>query len=173
MGNHDIAQEIYTELAIEQSKKADESEFLQPLFLQHASDLWEKAHKMKKARTYNQKAVEAWERIGIEEESLVSIEKAWMHEEVGYIYQKADNSETAMDFYRKAWAYYREAYTIDVTATETNLVDGDWDFYAPWFFVQIPVDIVFKFRCEHPMKYDQRRMKYRKIRLKEKPPEAG
>ena len=74
---------------------------------------------------YNQKAVEAWERIGIEEESLVSIEEAWVHEEVGYIYQKADNSETAMDFYKKAWAYYREAYTIDVTATETNQVDGD------------------------------------------------
>ena len=169
IGDHAPAETLYAELAAQHSKKADESTYFNPQRYQYASDLWEKAHNMKEARIYNQKAVEAWETIGPEKESLHSIEKAWLHEEVGYIYQKAGNSKTAMDYYRKAWAYYREAYTIDVTATETNQVDGDWDFYAPWFSVQVPVDIVLKFRCEHPMKYDQRRMKYRKLSLKEKP----
>jgi tetratricopeptide (TPR) repeat protein len=167
LGDHDLAQTLYAELAAEHSKEADESTYFQPQRFQYASDFWEKAHNTKESRIYNQKAVEAWERIGSVKESLHSIERAWLYEEVGYIYQKAGNSEIAMDFYRKAWAYYREAYMIDVTATETNQVDGDWDHYSQWFSAQIPDNIVFKFRCEHPMKYDQRRMKYRKLSLKE------
>jgi tetratricopeptide (TPR) repeat protein len=167
LGDYDLAQSLYAELAAEHSKKADESTYFQPQRFQYASDFWEKAHNTRESRIYNQKAVEAWERIGSVKESLRSIERAWLHEEVGYIYQKAGNFEAAMDFYRKAWAYYREAYMIDVTATETNQVDGDWDHYSQWFSAQIPDNIVFKFRCEHPMKYDQRRMKYRKLSLKE------
>ncbi|MBU7023689.1 MAG: tetratricopeptide repeat protein [Theionarchaea archaeon] len=167
IGDYDRAQTLYAELAAEYSREADESTYFRPQLLQHASDFWEKAHNMKEARTYNQKAVEAWERIGPEKESLRPIERAWLHEEVGYIYQKVGNSETAMDYYRKAWAYYREAYTEDREATIDHQFDGDWDFYAPWFLEQIPCNIVFKFSCEHPMKYDQRRMKYRKLSLKE------
>jgi tetratricopeptide (TPR) repeat protein len=167
LGDHDLAQTLYAELAAEHSKEADESTYFQPQRFQYASDFWEKAHNTKESRIYNQKAVEAWERIGSVKESLHSIERAWLYEEVGYIYQKAGNSEIAMDFYRKAWAYYREAYMIDVTATETNQVDGDWDHYSQWFSAQIPDNIVFKFRCEHPMKYDQRRMRYRKLSLRE------
>jgi tetratricopeptide (TPR) repeat protein len=167
LGDHDLAQTLYAELAAEHSKKADESTYFQPQRFQYASDFWEKAHNTRESRIYNQKAVEAWERIGSVKESLHSIERAWLYEEVGYIYQKAGNSEIAMDFYRKAWAYYREAYMIDVTATETNQVDGDWDHYSQWFSAQIPDNIVFKFRCEHPMKYDQRRMRYRKLSLRE------
>jgi tetratricopeptide (TPR) repeat protein len=167
LGDHDLAQTLYAELAAEHSKEADESTYFQPQRFQYASDFWEKAHNTKESRIYNQKAVEAWERIGSVKESLHSIERAWLYEEVGYIYQKAGNSEIAMDFYRKAWAYYREAYMIDGTATETNQVDGDWDHYSQWFSAQIPDNIVFKFRCEHPMKYDQRRMRYRKLSLRE------
>ncbi|MBU7039062.1 MAG: tetratricopeptide repeat protein [Theionarchaea archaeon] len=167
IGDHTLAQSLYTELAAEHSKEADESTYFQPQLFQYASDFWEKAHNMREARTYNQKALEAWERIGPEKESLHSIERAWLHEEIGYIYQKAGNSEAAMDYYRKAWTYYREAYMVDVTATGANQVDGDWDFYAPWFSEQIPHDIVFEFRCEHPMRYDQRRMRYRKLSLEE------
>lgn len=165
--DYDFAQTLYKELAAEHSREADESTYFQPQRFQYASDLWEKAHNMQEARRYNQEAVEAWERIGADEESLVSIERAWLHEEVGYIYQKAGDSETAMDFYRKAWSCYREAYMVDVTATGANQVDGDWDSYSQWFSVQIPLDIVFMFRCEHPMRYDQRRMRYRKLSLKE------
>ncbi|MGC1120423.1 MAG: hypothetical protein WBA22_04955 [Candidatus Methanofastidiosia archaeon] len=167
LGDFDLSQTLYAELAAEHSKEADESTYFQPQRFQYASDFWEKAHNTKEARKYNLKAVEAWERMGFEEESLVSIEEAWLHEEVGYIYQEAGGFDTAMDYYRKAWGYYREAYMIDVTATGANQVDGDWDFYAPWFSVQIPHDIVFEFRCEHPMRYDQRRMRYRKLSLKE------
>jgi tetratricopeptide (TPR) repeat protein len=167
LGDYDLAQTLYAELAAEHSREADESTYFQPQRFQYASDLWEKAGNMRESQTYNQKAVEAWERLGPGEESPIVVKKAWLHEEVGYIYQKAGNSETAMDYYRKAWACYREAYMIDVTATETNQVDGDWDFYAPWFLEQIPRNIIFKFSCEHAMKYDQRRMKYRKLSLKE------
>jgi tetratricopeptide (TPR) repeat protein len=167
LGDHDLAQTLYAELAAEHSREADESTYFQPQLLQYASDFWEKAHNMKEAQRYNQKAVEAWERIGPEKESLRPIERAWLHEEIGYIYQKAGNSETAMDCYRKAWAYYREAYTEDREATVDHQFDGDWDFYAPWFSEQIPHDIVFEFRCEHPMRYDQRRMRYRKLSLGE------
>jgi tetratricopeptide (TPR) repeat protein len=169
LGDYDLAQTLYAELAAEHSKEADESTYFQPQRFQYASDFWEKAHNMKEAQTYNQKAVEAWERIGPEKKSLYSIEKAWLHEEVGYIYQKAGKPEIAMDFYRKAWGYYRDAYMVDVTATGANQMDGDWDFYAPWFSEQIPHDIVFEFRCEHPMRYDQRRMRYRKLSLEERP----
>jgi tetratricopeptide (TPR) repeat protein len=167
LGDHDLAQTLYAELAAEHSREADESTYFQPQLLQYASDFWEKAHNMKEAQRYNQKGVEAWERIGPEKESLRPIERAWLHEEVGYIYQKAGNSKTAMDYYRKAWAYYREAYTEDREVTVDHQFDGDWDFYAPWFSEQIPHDIVFEFRCEHPMRYDQRRMRYRKLSLGE------
>jgi tetratricopeptide (TPR) repeat protein len=167
IGDHDLAQTLYAELAAEHSREADESTYFQPQRFQYASDFWEKAGNMRESRIYNQKAVETWGRVGPEEESPVSVKEAWLHEEVGYIYQKAGNPETAMNYYRKAWAYYRKAYMIDVAATETNQVDGDWDFYVPWFSVQIPSLIVFKFSCEHAMKYDQRRMKYRKLSLRE------
>ncbi|MBU7039064.1 MAG: tetratricopeptide repeat protein [Theionarchaea archaeon] len=163
LGDYDLAQDFYTELATGQSREADESTYFRPQLFQYASDFWEKAGNMKEARTYNQKAVEVWERIGPEKESLRPIERAWLHEEVGYIYQKAGNFEAAMDYYRKAWVYYKEAYTEDLEATVDHLFDGDWDFYAPWFLEQIPHDIVFEFRCEHPMRYDQRRMRYRKL----------
>jgi tetratricopeptide (TPR) repeat protein len=158
---------IHATLAAGHLKEADESTYFQPQRFQYASDLWDKAGNIMESQTYNQKAVETWERVGPEKESLRPIERAWLHEEVGYIYQKAGNSETAMDHYRKAWAYYREAYMIDVTATGANQVDGDWDFYASWFSVQIPRSIIFKFSCEHATKYDQRRMRYRKLSLKE------
>ncbi|MBU7018741.1 MAG: hypothetical protein HXS44_14620 [Theionarchaea archaeon] len=167
LGDFDLSQILYSELAAEHSREADESTYFQPQRFQYASDFWEKARNAKEARKYNLRAVEAWERMGSGEKSLVSIEEAWLHEEVGYIYQKAGGFDTAMDYYRKAWAYYREAYMIDVTATDVNQLDGDWDFYAPWFSVQIPRNIVFGFRCEHPMRYDQRRMRYRKLSLEE------
>ena len=167
IGDYDLAQELYTELAQEYSKKAHESTFFQPQKLQYASDLWEKACNTKETREYNQEAVEAWERISSLERSLVSIEEAWLHEEVGHIYQKADNLETALNYYQKAWAHYRKAYTEDVTATGAHQIDGDWDSYVEWFSVQIPRNVVLTFRTEHPMKYDQRRMKYRKLSLRE------
>jgi tetratricopeptide (TPR) repeat protein len=167
IGDYDLARTIYLELAAKHSKEADGSTYFQPQLFQYASDFWEKAGNKGESRVYNQKAVEAWERVRSGEESHISIERAWLHEEVGYIYQKAGNPETAIEFYRKAWACYREAYMVDVTATGANQEDGDWDFYVPWFSVQIPTLIVFEFSCEHPMRYDQRRMRYRKLSLKE------
>ena len=64
VGEYSIAQDLYTKLAIEQSKKADEVKgFFQPHHLQEASDLWDKARNSNKTLLYNQKAVEIWEKM--------------------------------------------------------------------------------------------------------------
>ena len=168
-GNRNIARQIYIKLAKEQSKKADKSKFFQPLFLQQASDLWERAQNVEEARRYNQQAVEAWEKMRDSiERSLVSIEEAWLYEEVGYIYEKAGNFEEAMDYYKKAESRYELAYTEDVTSSEANYVDGDWDYYIQCFYLQLPEIRVIELSFEYFMKFDFRRMKYRILKLKEK-----
>jgi len=87
-GKHDFAREIYTELAMEQSKKAIKSKFLSLLFLQHASDLWARAQNPEEARKYNERAIKAWKRMKDKmERPLHTIEEAWLFEEVGYIYE--------------------------------------------------------------------------------------
>lgn len=166
-GNHDIAREIYTELAMEHSKKAIRSEFLPPLFLQYASDLWERAQNIKEAREYNQMAREAWEKMKNNMESLHTIEKAWLYEEVGYIYEKAGKFETAMDYYEKAQANYERAYTEDVTSAGANYVDGDWDYYIPCFYLQLPEIRMIELSFEYFIKFDFKRIKYRILNLKE------
>jgi tetratricopeptide (TPR) repeat protein len=166
-GNHDIAQKIYTELAIEHAKKAIKSEFLQPLFLQHAADLWERAHNIKEARKYNQMARKAWEKMKDNMESLHTIEKAWLNEEVGYIYEKAGKFETAMNYYEKAQANYEQAYAEDVTSAGAHYVDGDWDYYIPCFYLQLPEIRMIELSFEYFIKFDFKRIKYRILNLKE------
>lgn len=168
-GKPDVAREIYTELAIEHSKKAIESMFFKPHFLQYASDLWERAQNLEKARKYNERAVEAWERMRDKKERpLHTIEEAWLYEEVGYIYEKADKFEIAMEYYEKSKEIYELAYEEDPAAVYTHQVDGDWDYYKEiFFYLQLFGTRIFKLRVENPMKYDYRRIRYRILNLKE------
>ena len=167
-GSHDIAQEIYIELAIEQSKKADESEFLQPLFLQHASDLWEKAQNIENAYKYNERAVEVWEEMKNMQLSLHTIEEPWLYEEVGYIYEKAGKFSTAHEYYKKAESKYELAYTVDVTSAEANYADGDWDYYIGCFYFQLPEIRMIELSFEYFIKFDFKRIKYRYLALEKK-----
>jgi tetratricopeptide (TPR) repeat protein len=169
VGKYDTAREIYAELATEQSKKAERSKVFQSLFLQHASDLWERAQNTEEARKCNQRAVYAWEKMKDDmKRPLVSIEKAWLYEEVGYIYEKAGKFETAMKYYEKAESKYELAYTEDVASAETHYVDGDWGYYIECFYFQLPEIRMIKLRFEYFMKFDFRRIKYRILKLKEK-----
>jgi tetratricopeptide (TPR) repeat protein len=169
VGKQRIARDLYTKLAIEQSKKADEVKgFFQPHHLQEASDLWSKACNYEKAREYNQQAVEAWEKIKDTIEGPMELaEEAWLYEEVGYIYEKAGKFETALEFYEKAKSKYEDAYTEDSGAIFVHQVDGDWDYYKEFFYVQFLGLRMFKLRVEHPMKYDYRRIKYRTLNLED------
>jgi tetratricopeptide (TPR) repeat protein len=169
VGNQSIAQNLYTKLAIEQSKKADEVKgFFQPHHLQEASDLWDKARNRNKTLTYNQKAVEAWEKMkDTLQKPMELVEEAWLYEEVGYIYEKAGKFETALKYYEKAKSKYEDAYTEDPESVIDYQLDGDWDFYKEYFFyVQFLGQRMFRLRVEHPMKYDYRRMRYRILNLK-------
>ena len=168
-GKHDVAREIYTELAMEQSKKAIKSKFLPLLFLQHASDLWARAQRTEEARKYNERAVKAWERMKDRiERSLHTIEEAWLFEEVGYIYEQAGKIEIAINYYKKAKAEYELAYTEDFTATGAHQVDGDWDYYARCFYFQLPEILKIELSLEYSMMFDFRRIKYRMLNLEEK-----
>ncbi|MGD2249792.1 MAG: hypothetical protein PVF58_15395 [Candidatus Methanofastidiosia archaeon] len=167
-GKHDVARKLFAEVTIEESKKINEEcEFFKPHVLQNVSDLWRKAQDAKKARKYNEQAVKAWEKSDAFEKSLYLIEEAWLYEEVGYIYGEAGKLETAMHYYEKAESKYEQAYTEDPTATGAHRVDGDWDFYREYFYVQFIGTRMFKLHVEHPMKYDQRRIKYRILNLEE------
>ena len=167
-GEYDLSRQLCAELAMEQSEKASKSTFFKPHFLQNASDLWSKACNVKKTREYNQGALQAWEKMKGSSKSLHPIEKAWLLEEVGYIYEKAGNYETALTDYKKAKSTYEEAYIEDITCTLTHQIDGDWDYYKEDFFrVQFLGLRMFKLRVEHPMKYDYRRIRFRILNLKE------
>lgn len=168
MGNHDIARKVYTELAVEQSRKADESEFLQPLFLQHASDLWEKAQNIEKAHKYRERALEAWEKMKNMQLSLHTIEEAWLYEEVGYIYEKAGKFKTAHKYYKKAESKYERAYTVDVDSAEANYADGDWDYYIGCFNFQLPEIRMIELSFEYFIRFDFKRIRYRNLMLEKK-----
>ena len=167
-GNLEVAQQLYTELAAEKSRKINENRFFRPHFLQEVSDLWSRAQNMKEASIYNQKAEEEWEVMkDTIQRSLELVEEAWLYEEVGYIYEKADKFGTAEEYYKKAKSLYEQAYTEDPAVTMTHQVDGDWDYYKEHFFyLQFLGLPIYKLRVEHPMKYDYRRIRYRILNLK-------
>jgi tetratricopeptide (TPR) repeat protein len=169
IGNSDSAYDLYKELAVKKSKKEESNANFRPHFFQYISDLWEKAQNMERAQFWNEKAVQTWEDIkDTNYDSLIPIEEAWLYEEIGYIYQKADQLETAMDYYQKAKTKYREAYIGDPTATGAHQVDGDWDTYAQWFHLQLPELDIIDFGFERLWKFDSKRIKYRMLVLQKK-----
>lgn len=140
----------------------------QPHYLQEASDLYEKAQGFKIANLYNQKAVEGWEEVKDNTENLELIEKAWLFEEVGYIYERAKKFEMAMDYYEKAKDTYNLAYTNEgLLSTETNEKENDKDRYLGFFAHQIPDFRLIYFRSDNPEENDYRRIKYRMLNLEE------
>ncbi len=167
LGEEETARQIFAELAVEQVEKANENEFFKPHFLQAASDLWARAHNTDKAYTYNQEALNTWEKMKDKvERALYPVEEAWLYEEVGYIHEKAGNFETAIKYYKEAKAKYELAYTEDPVSTGAHQVDGDWDYYKTYFFYfQFLGSPMFKLRVEHPMRYDYRRIRFRILNL--------
>ncbi|MGC1122359.1 MAG: hypothetical protein WBA22_14805 [Candidatus Methanofastidiosia archaeon] len=169
IGNNDTARNLYREVAARESVKKESKTILRPHFLQYLSDLWEKAQDIERARFFNEKAVQTWEETkDTRYDSLAPIEKAWLHEEIGYIYQKAAQFKIAMDYYQKAKTMYRKAYTEDPTATGAHQVDGDWDSYEQWFYMQLPELDMIDFGFERLWKFDSKRLKYRILMLQEK-----
>lgn len=168
-GNLSIAQEIYAELASKQICEQDVLElFLYPQCLQHISDLWEKAADTKKAREYNGRAIKEWEKIEDNRgKRLYPIEKAWLYEGVGHMYEKACDFRKAMIYYQRAREKYYQANKEEYRASsETHHDDGDWDYYARYFYTQLPETLMIKFH-EYFMKYNFRRITYRILNLED------
>jgi tetratricopeptide (TPR) repeat protein len=118
IGNNDTACNLYRKVTARESVKKESKTILRPHFLQYLSDLWEKAQDIERARFFNEKAVQTWEETkDTRYDSLAPIEEAWLHEEIGYICQKAAQFKIAMDYYQEARTMYRKAYTEDPTAT--------------------------------------------------------
>ena len=167
-GEYEISRQLFAELAMEKSEEIIWDMLFRPHVLQEASDLWSKACNTEKTREYNQQALKAWEEMkDTIQEPMELVEEAWLCEEVGYIYEKAGKFETALEYYEKAKSKYEEAYTEDPDAVFTHQVDGDWDFYKGFFYVQFLGLRMFRLRVEHPMKYDSRRIKYRILNLED------
>ncbi len=170
MGDYKNAQRLYSELAAEKSWNPEESEdYLYPHFLQEVSDLWAKAHNIQESCRYNMMAVQMWEKVKVNiQKHLHPIEEAWLLEEVGYIYEQAAKSDTAMKYYRKAEAMYCLAYAKEyLTSTEVNQIDGNWDYYNEYFFEQLfPENLLMNLKVDST-NYDFRRIKYRILSLKE------
>jgi tetratricopeptide (TPR) repeat protein len=110
---------------------------LRAMTLAASMKFWKRRKKVDRARIYSERAVEAWEKMKDNIESLHSIEEAWLYEEVGYIYEKVGELKTAMEYYKKAESKYEQAYTEDIDSTEANHIDGDWDDYWGFFVHQI------------------------------------
>jgi tetratricopeptide (TPR) repeat protein len=165
------AQNLYEEIALIYSLNSEYTEdHLFPLFLQHHSDLWTKAQNMEKARHYNEKAREKWEKIKDNlPERLLPIEKGWLFEEIGYIYEKAGNYEAAMNYYDSTGNEYNKAFLEEHLAeTETYWVDGDGEYYIESFSLQVPYLNFLTFRDEHFKESYFRRIKYRILNVNEK-----
>ena len=142
--------------------------FWRPYYLQDTANLREKAQDPIKVRIYNKKAVEAWAKIESNiDKPLESIEEAWLYEEVGHIYEKAERLETAMKYYERAKSKYEQAHTEDPTAVAAHHFDGDWNDYFGFFVHQIPDFRLIYFRSDSMEENDYRRIKYRILNLEE------
>ncbi|MBU7043241.1 MAG: hypothetical protein HXS47_06580 [Theionarchaea archaeon] len=170
-GLYSEAQKLYKTIAQTYTWKPEYTrDHLFPLFLQHHSDLWAKAQNMEKTLYYNEKAHEKWEKIKDNlPENLVPIEKGWLYEEIGHIYERAHSYNEAMAYYEKALEYYLLANTEEyLPSSDTNIDDGDWEDYAIEFLFQLPEIKIIKIFIDRFVLYNPRRVKYRILNLKEK-----
>ena len=167
LGKEYEARLLYAGLANHSVALSEAYHFWRPHNLQDAANLWERTKHPEKAQLLNQRAVEAWEKMKGDRD-YDPIEKAWLYEEVGYIYEKTGKFETAMTYYQKAKSKYERAYTSKYLAsTESNQVDGDWERYKGHFILQIPDFRLINFDSDSSQGNDCRRIKYRILNLKE------
>jgi tetratricopeptide (TPR) repeat protein len=168
MGNFESARQLYCELSAEKHWDPEKNgNYFYPHFLQEMSDFLVKAQNVQEAHRYTTMAVQAWEEMRDNiQKHLYPIEEAWLYEEVGYIYEKASSFEIAMGYYEKAGTKYEVAYTEEyLPSTETNQIDGDWDYYKEYFFKQLfPENLIIDLYVDS-MNYDFRRIKYRLLNL--------
>lgn len=169
LGKSEISQQIYAEIAVKQLCNCDKMEnFIYPQCLQYISDLWEKAQNTEKAYEYNQKAVKEWEKVQNSiERNLYPIEKAWMYEGIGHIFEKSGKFEKAMKYYEKALKKYELANTEEYrVSSEAHYIDGDWDYYyMRYFYFQLPEVLLLNLTVEDFMTSNLRRVKYRILKL--------
>ena len=170
LGRKPEAQLIYSDISYFYYRLSSGYHLLwQPHYIQAGSDYCLRAQLVNRTKTYNQKAVESWEKMKPMIEKKVPVEKAWLYEEIGYIYEKANRLIDAIKYYQKAQKHYESAYTDRFTdSTEINYLDGDWPIYNELFPSQIPDYRLIYFRADGYEKNDFRRMKYRILILKEK-----
>jgi uncharacterized protein YjbI with pentapeptide repeats len=142
--------------------------------LQEKSDLWSKAQDADKKRKYNQRAIQTWERT-TSDRQLHAIEEAWLYEEVGYIYEKGGDLDTAQKYYQKARTKYREAYIQEnARYTDCNQVDGDWEHYSCYFIRQLFIEYrMIALAVQSPLENDFKRIRYRIFVLEELMKERG
>lgn len=172
VGEHGTAQRLYTKSALERLSKVQGVEgYLRPHALQDVSDLWMRSQNMEKACKYNQLALEAWEKMRDTIQIVpFPIGEAWLHEEVGYIYEKASEYEAAREYYQKAKARYRLSYTEKYQeSTEINHVYSAWDFhYKNYFYLQLFPDFdLLNLLVDSYKNHDFRRIEYRILNLEE------
>ena len=170
-GLYSEAQKLYETIAQTYTWKSEYTrDHLFPLFLQHHSDLWAKAQNMEKTQFYNEKACEKWEKIKDNlPENLVPIEKGWLFEEIGHIYESAHSCNQALEYYEKAHENYLLGNTEEyLPSSDTNIVDGDWEDYAIEFLFQLPEIKMIYYSVNSYMEDNLRRIKYRILNFKEK-----
>jgi tetratricopeptide (TPR) repeat protein len=170
-GMHSQAQKLYEEIAQTYTWKPEYTrDHLFPLFLQHHSDLWAKAQNMKKAQHYNEKARKAWGQIKDNlPKNLVPIEKGWLYEEIGHVYESAHSYYTALECYEKAHEKYLLGNTEEYLASsETHYIDGDGEDYVIDFHFQLPGILIVYYSVHSYIEDDLKRIKYRILNLEEK-----
>ncbi len=174
LGRSEEARLLYAGMATYSVMLSRSYSFWQSHYLQEAADLCEKAQNFEMAQVYNQRARETWEKTKNNvKNSLNTIEEAWLYEEIGYIYEKADKISIAMDYYKEAKSKYEAAYLRDPTSVFAHQVDGDWDCYLGFFVKQIPDFRLIFFRPDGPEENDYRRIKYRILNLEIPYPKSG
>ncbi|MBU7041093.1 MAG: hypothetical protein HXS45_09790 [Theionarchaea archaeon] len=170
MGRKNEAMLLYSGLAVHNFELSEAyASFWRPHYLQKASNLWEKAECEEWANSYNMRALQAWSEVkDTIDRKLRTIEEAWLHEEVAYIYERAQRLDEALRYYRKAQAEYETAHKKEPVSVQANYCDGDGDRYYDFFSWQIPDLPYIHLFHDCYEENDLRRMRYRILNLEQK-----
>jgi tetratricopeptide (TPR) repeat protein len=139
-----------------------------PHYLQKASNLWKKIGCDEWATSYNMRALQAWFEVkNNADRKLRTIEEAWLHEEVAYIYERTHRFDEALRYYEKAQIEYETAHKKEPVSVQANYCDGDGYRYYGFFAWQIPDLSYIHLTRDSYEENDLRRMKYRFLALEE------
>jgi len=172
-GDIEEARNLYRTGAQEYEKKTIGDEwYFRPQYYQDASDLWERAGDIKKAKENNKKAIQSWLELRNKlEENEPPIHLGWLYEEVGYIYEKGGDFKEAFRYYNAAEEKYKLAYSKKhETDTSAYKADQTWSYRVDeHFFIQIPEMSEWGFYMDYKSgDPDFKRIKFRKLLLEEK-----